>query len=123
MYLINAGYGDYRNMLSSVKMRRAFIHELTHVWQMKHKFAVSSLIHLAAAIATGNPALIGITAAGFEREAQLVEQWYADGMKTSSPLYPYIVTHILAGAAREWTPGSDMAGAAGGTKPPTLAMR
>jgi hypothetical protein len=80
-----------------------FIHEMTHVWQGSHSsmhamYEVKSLFSQAQALLrTGNRGSAYQYTAGtpwnklnVEQQASAVEDWFADGLLETSPLYPYI---------------------------------
>lgn len=84
-------------------IRQTFIHELTHVWQGSHCWATgwyqvqSVLSQAGAMIRTGdrNDAYKYTPGADWdsynvEQQACIVEDWYADGCKETSPLFPYV---------------------------------
>lgn len=87
LYVIHAGDGYY-GMSSRPDDRRLLIHELTHVWQAVHQsrnYMASSIwnqVLTADAYAYDKGNLKNWEDYGAEQQAQIVEDWYADGMKT-----------------------------------------
>ncbi len=110
LHMGDAGYADCtsRNWSSGVGViANTFVHELTHVWQGSHcklhgLSEVQSLFSQAKALLrTGNRNSAYQYQVGtawndlnVEQQAMVVEDWYAGGMLTSSPLYPYIRDYI-----------------------------
>src|SRR3954463_1554941 len=108
----NAGIGDdtiyvTKNNYQAVP-HQTLVHELTHVWQATNDgitgwgYKVSSLVHQGYHMARGsgrnaaytyNPELLGVIGWGAfpaEEQAQIVEDWFASGEKTSEPAFRYI---------------------------------
>ncbi len=113
-YWINAGSKGYTSMLSA-DLKSTLIHELTHVWQGHHShwsafYLLDSLAHQGAAIVTTGDRdnayryKPGADWGSYstEQQAKIVEDWYVDGMRTSSPLYRYIINAILGGPPCVW---------------------
>ncbi len=109
-YVIHAGDGYY-GMSTLFKDKKTLIHELAHVWQGEHykswswTYAVFSLKDQAlsgdAAYAYDKTHLRPWDDYGPEQQAQIVEDWFADGMKTYDPTtdtgdlrFYYIKKHI-----------------------------
>jgi hypothetical protein len=103
-YTIHIGPGAYPDLTSTVRDTNAgiicncFIHEMTHVWQYYHGYFVK-LSSLAAQACHGSAAY-SYTSGGdwdsynVEQQADIVEDWFNNGMKTSDPLYRYIRDNI-----------------------------
>jgi hypothetical protein len=81
-----------------------FIHELTHVWQAYNNFFKNAPL-LSALCSHAWVKVVGGSAYTYtpgkpwgdynrEQQAEIVQDWYKNGMKTSDPLYTYIEKHI-----------------------------
>lgn len=118
-YVIHAGDGYYG--MSLVKEdKKTLIHELTHVWQGENDtswswaYALMSLKDQALsddAYAYDKTRFKPWSHYGPEQQAQIVEDWYSDGMNTFDPLtqagdrrFYYIKKHIRGEpVAGDWT--------------------
>jgi hypothetical protein len=108
-YVIHAGDGYY-GMSTLVEDKKTLIHELAHVWQGEHynswswTYAVFSLKDQVVsddAYAYDKTHLGPWDDYGPEQQAQIVEDWFADGMKAYDPTtetgdlrFYYIKRHI-----------------------------
>jgi hypothetical protein len=118
-YVIHAGDG-YHGMSLVKRDKETLIHELTHVWQGENDtswswaYAVFSLKDQALsddAYAYDHKRLEPWSHYGPEQQAQIVEDWYADGMQTFDPVaqtgdrrFYYIKKHIRREqVAGDWT--------------------
>lgn len=94
--------------------RNVFIHELTHVWQGHHsrfswEYMVESMVSQGRAIimhGDRNKAyeydlepLQPWDSYNVEQQANIVEDWFANGMSESDPRYAFITQNIRAGRA------------------------
>jgi hypothetical protein len=94
-YIINVGTRYFPNLLIDDNGKETLVHEMTHVWQSKHKlFALQTTLAAAAAQCSGMAAAHGFSGrsraysytvttplapwGGFnpEQQAQIVEDWY-----------------------------------------------
>jgi hypothetical protein len=111
-YTIYFGPTVFRDGAQTPGIRNTFIHELTHVWQGHHSaisweyMADSLLAQGRALIEHGDRNKAYDFVAGepwdsynVEQQANIVENWFANGMNTSDPLYVYITDNIRAGRA------------------------
>ena len=111
-YTIYFGPTVFRDGAQTPGIRNTFIHELTHVWQGHHstfswEFMADSLLAQGRALIVHgdrNKAydfVAGETWDSYnvEQQANIVENWFANGMNTSDPLYVYITDNIRAGRA------------------------
>lgn len=126
-YLINVGPRYLPNLLLDDDGKETLVHEMTHVWQSKHKlFALQTTLGAAAAQCAGMAASGGFSGRSRaysytvtspltpwgsfnpEQQAQIVEDWYrpfgvikfgvpGHGARASSPLFPYIRDYIRRG--------------------------
>lgn len=126
-YIINVGPKYFANLLIDDDGKETLVHEMTHVWQSKHKlFALQTTLAAAAAQCTGMAAsgdfggrsraysytvTSPLTPWGSfnpEQQAQIVEDWYrpfgvvkfgvaGHGARKSSSLFPYISDYIRRG--------------------------
>jgi len=77
-----------------------FIHELTHVWQGEHSsvnwaYVIDSLWSQATSSnAYAYTAGQGWTSYNVEQQAEIVEDWYANGEQLTDPLYRYLTQNI-----------------------------
>lgn len=118
-YVIHAGDGYYGMSLVQ-KDKETLIHELTHVWQGENDtswswaYVLFSLKDQALsddAYAYDKKRFKPWSHYGPEQQAQIVEDWYADGMQTFDPLtqagdrrFYYIKKHIRGEpVAGDWT--------------------
>ncbi len=87
LIVIHAGDGYY-GMSALPEDRRLLIHELTHVWQAVHQtrnYMASSIwnqVFSRDAYAYDRNNLKDWDLYGAEQQAQIVEDWYGDGMQT-----------------------------------------
>jgi hypothetical protein len=107
LYVIHLGSLGFASTIGP-DIRATLIHELCHVWQgMHHVFSWSYVLGSLA-----NQALSGSAAYDYtpgqhwgeynvEQQASIVEDWYRDGLRTTSPLYRYIVGNIRC-PIRSW---------------------
>lgn len=104
-YVINIGLNGFiRGMTSTVDQRATLVHELTHVWQGAHglicsDFMYESVTHQVIGWIQGTDPYAyrpGLPWDDYnvEQQAQIVEEWFKRGERTSDPLYPYIRDHI-----------------------------
>jgi hypothetical protein len=104
LYVIHLGRHGFKTTTDK-KNRATLVHELCHVWQgMHHIFAWGYVAGSGLAqLISGDDAYnykalaeAGVPWSWFnvEQQAQLVEDWYKDGLKTTSPLYDYITGYI-----------------------------
>jgi hypothetical protein len=96
-YTIYFGPDAYNDGAHAPATAAVFIHELTHVWQghyRKHSWEYMVDSMLAQGHAGGRWDDYNV-----EQQANIVEDWFSDGMKTDAndKLYPYIRDHIRAG--------------------------
>jgi hypothetical protein len=109
-YTIYFGERVFRDGADAPGTRNTFVHELTHVWQGHHslfpwQYMVSSMLSQGRAIifhGDRNRAYEFAPGRAWgsynaEQQANIVESWFAAGMKTTDPLYVYIVENIRAG--------------------------
>jgi hypothetical protein len=109
-YTIYFGEAVFRDGAHTAKTRNTFIHELTHVWQGHHsafswQYMLNSMLSQGRAIifhGDRNRAYEfepgGVWESyNAEQQANIVESWFAGGMKTTDPLYVYIVENIRGG--------------------------
>jgi len=118
-YVIHAGDG-YLGMSLNDEDKKTLIHELTHVWQGENDtswswaYALFSLKDQALsddAYAYDHRWLKSWSDYGPEQQAQIVEDWYADGMESFDPVmqtgdrrFYYIKKHIRHEyVAEDWT--------------------
>jgi hypothetical protein len=101
-YIVHMGPLGYASTLDPDR-RQTLIHELCHVWQGSHHvfawgYVINSVIHQAASGAGAysyDPANLRPWGEyNVEQQAKIVEDWYAGGLSTASPLYRYIVGNI-----------------------------
>lgn len=106
-YTVNVGTRAFQGM-EAREYSGLLIHELAHVWQGQHgvPFMSNSALHQTlAAIESG-----GDTGKAYdfepgkqwnkynsEQQASIVERWFLDGRRQSSPLYPYIRDNVRPG--------------------------
>jgi hypothetical protein len=90
-YVIHAGDG-YDGMFTKTEDQKTLIHELTHVWQGEHDtgaywaFSLMAQAQSANAYAYDHDKLNDDwDSYGMEQQAQIVEDWYGDGMKPYDP--------------------------------------
>jgi hypothetical protein len=94
------GFGKYRNI---------FIHEMTHVWQYYHGYSVVSGSFWANTFGKGYDHTVEWKdrweSYNVEQQAQLVENWFDDGMKESDKRFFFIENIIRNGinAGHSWT--------------------
>jgi hypothetical protein len=104
-YVIHAGENGYFGLSGSLEDRKLLIHELTHVWQGEHSshswdYVVESAWNQALsddAYAYDHQHLLPWGNYGPEQQAQIVEDWYADGMREAESedrRFYYIVKYI-----------------------------
>ena len=106
VYALNIGERGYRNAAER-RFQRVFIHEMTHVWQGHHgsrpySFMINSVLHQGLWLAvTGDRGRAYDYTPGqawstynVEQQAEIVEHWYARGMRENDPLYPYVSQNI-----------------------------
>src|SRR5689334_17714423 len=106
-YQVNLGASGFSSALT---MAATFIHELTHVWQGNHSFwppnfMLNSLFHQGLAIAqTGNRNNAYNYTPGapwqaynVEQQANIVEDWYLQGMSVTNLLFRYVGGNIQTG--------------------------
>ena len=101
-YLMNLGPSGFANAAATA-IAPTLIHELTHVWQSYHStfptsYIFNSLWHQAV---SGSNAYAYTPGQPWERynveqQAQIVEDWFRGGMRSSSVLFPYIQNKIRA---------------------------
>ena len=141
-YVIHAGDGYY-GMSTLFKDKKTLIHDLAHVWQGEHykswswTYAVFSLKDQAlsgdAAYAYDKTYLRPWDDYGPEQQAQIVEDGFADGMKTYDPTTGYGRSPVLlhqetySGRARRWrlahaSHQTASGGKTGGQGVPVLAL-
>jgi hypothetical protein len=109
-YTIYFGPTVFRDGAETSPTRNTFIHELTHVWQGHHspfswQYMVNSILSQGRAIilhGDRNKAYEFEPGRDWddynaEQQANIVESWFAGGMKTTDPLYAYIVENIRGG--------------------------
>jgi hypothetical protein len=107
LWTINVG-SAYSSLTSNAGRRQLLIHELAHVWQGQHAvpFMLNSTAHqgLSMILNGGSVApAYNYTLPGkwsgynVEQQANIVTDWYAGGMQTSDPRFPFIRDHIRAG--------------------------
>lgn len=111
-YTIYFGPDVFRDGAHAARTRNTFIHELTHVWQGHHgtfswDYMVGSMISQGRAIiqhGDRNKAyeyeLANLQPWGsynVEQQANIVEDWFGNGMSESDPRYVYIKDNIRAG--------------------------
>lgn len=111
-YTIYFGPTVFRDGATTPETRNTLIHELTHVWQGHHslfawEYMVASMLAQGHAILTEGDRNRAYdfepgkewSSYNVEQQANIVENWFRDGMSTSADdkLYPYIVKHIRAG--------------------------
>ena len=109
-YTIYFGPTVFRDGAQAPCTRNTFIHELTHVWQGYHstfswQYMVKSILAQGRAIVVhrNRNKAYDFTAGeawdsyNVEQQANIVESWFADGMKTDDPRYVYITENIRAG--------------------------
>ncbi len=111
-YTIYFGPEVYSVGAHGARTRNTFIHELTHVWQGHHgtfswDYMVGSMISQGRAIIKHgdrnkayeyDPAnLEQWDSYNVEQQANIVEDWFINGMSESDPRYVYIKDHIRAG--------------------------
>jgi hypothetical protein len=105
VYALNVGTIKYPSLIGSPSDKALLVHELAHVWQSVHSgvpygYVVESVLATRIAwLTTSNENnaykyKAGATWASYnvEQQAQLVQDWYAQGMKEDggNALYPYI---------------------------------
>ena len=109
-YTIFVGPKVYDEGADGPRFRDTFIHELTHVWQGYHgllgwAYMAQSMIAQGYAILTQHDRNRAYSyepgapwgSYNVEQQAQLVQDWFLDGMKTENdPRYTYIANHIRA---------------------------
>ena len=104
IYLGPKGYDDARSLRpmwnGTERVLDVFIHEMTHVWQYYHGVdvfweAAGSHVHYddPYAYQIGNSWEDYLV----EQQAEIVEDWFRDGMKESHAAYPYIRDYIRKG--------------------------
>ena len=106
-YQLNMGPRGFANCLS---ISAVFIHELTHVWQGSHSnfppaYMINSVFHQAIAVVqTGNRNNAYNYTPGsawgsynVEQQGNIVEDWYALGLRTTDPRFRYISGNIWPG--------------------------
>lgn len=109
-YTIYFGPDVYRDGAHTPESRVTFIHELTHVWQGHYRrraweYMVNSMFSQGhAIITTGNRNNAYSYEPGgrwdgynVEQQAHIVQDWFANGMRTDDPLFTYVENHIRAG--------------------------
>lgn len=109
-YTIYFGRDVFENGADQPRTRDTLIHELTHVWQGHHslfawEYMIESMIAQGHAILTqGNRNRAYDYEPGkpwddynVEQQANIVEDWFINGMRTDDRLFPYIANHIRAG--------------------------
>ncbi|MET0625546.1 MAG: hypothetical protein ABW250_21605 [Pyrinomonadaceae bacterium] len=109
-YTIYFGAEVFRNGADHPRVRAAFVHELTHVWQGYHS-GLGWEYMVQSVIAQGHAILIkGDRRRAYEyypgapwrtynveQQALLVQDWYSRGMRRDDVRYPYVANHIRAG--------------------------
>lgn len=95
-YILHVGDGYYGMSLHQSD-KALLIHELTHVWQGEHSswrwsYVFKSGWHQATgdAYSYDKKNLKSWTSYNPEQQAQIVEDWFKDGMKETDPRYPFI---------------------------------
>lgn len=111
-YRIYIGPGAFdTNSRMTMEYKATFIHEMTHVWQMYRGWSgflgiwTSSLV--SQACRQGNAYLYGEGNLkkkawddfGVEEQAQIVEDWFRKGLKSTDPRFHYIHNDIRDGKA------------------------
>ena len=109
-YTIYFGPEVFRDGAHTPRTRNTFIHELTHVWQGYHgtfswSYMVNSMLSQGRAIvAHGDRNRAYDFKPGgrwdsynVEQQANIVESWFENGMRTESDLYSYITVNIRGG--------------------------
>ena len=109
-YTIYFGPDVYSDGANAPRTAATFIHELTHVWQgyyRKHswEYMVESMLAQGHAIITSgdrNEAYAYVPGEPWdsynvEQQAHIIQDWYANGMKTDDPRFHYVQDHIRAG--------------------------
>lgn len=109
-YTIYFGPKAFADGADAPDFRNTLIHELTHVWQGHHsKFYWSYMLESMfaqgkAIIDHGNRNRAYDYEAGgvwsdynVEQQANIVEDWFRDGMDANDPRFTYITGHIRAG--------------------------
>lgn len=100
-YIIHVGPDPYQDLTNGYKL--LLIHELTHVWQGEYRgtpvnyicdSVISQFKHKNSAYryTAGND----WASYNAEQQASIVEDWFANGMLTSSNLFRYIRDNIRA---------------------------
>ena len=78
---------------------------MTHVWQGENSWFALSYVFNSVYNQCMRSNAYGYTAGddwsdfNVEQQASVVEDWYASGASTSSPLFPYIRDHVRTGDA------------------------
>lgn len=111
-FTIYFGPNVFRDGANSSSIRNTFVHECTHVWQGYHSklswgYMVESMIAQGRAIVEHgdrNRAYdyeLGKAWSSYnvEQQANIVEDWFAGGMRTDDERYTYIANNIRAGRA------------------------
>jgi hypothetical protein len=109
-YTIYFGPEVFRGGADARGVGDAFIHELTHVWQGWHGhlgwgYMIASVVAQGRAfVARGDRRVAYEYEPGrpwrsynVEQQAQLVQDWFARGMRRDDERYGYIAEHIRAG--------------------------
>lgn len=81
------------------------VHEMTHVWQYYHGYSVVLSSAWAQTGGSGYSYTVGKDWGDYnsEQQAQLVEDWYHNGAKTSDQRFPYIDKIIRPGVGATTT--------------------
>jgi hypothetical protein len=94
--------------VTTIDYKGTFVHEMTHVWQMRDSWfgAVWANSLVTQACRQGNAYLYGEgnlkkpwDSFGVEEQAQIVEDWFKNGLQSSDPRFHYIRNNIRKGNA------------------------
>jgi hypothetical protein len=107
-YEIFMGESAFDARANTAQFKSTLIHEMTHVWQGHHSWFGIAGVWLSSikcqVLRQGNAYLYGEGNLnkdwgdfGKEEQAQIVEDWYTNGMSTSDPRFHYIRDNIRKG--------------------------
>jgi len=87
---------------NAMQMKNTLVHELAHVWQGYNSFFGDSYMFKSLYAQIKGDAYkykLGKSWGDYnpEQQAQIVEDWYAAGMKRNDPRHVYMEKHIWAG--------------------------
>jgi hypothetical protein len=102
-WYINLGPSGYTSALVPFDMQKTLIHEVTHVWQGYNSIFCDAYMYQSLWAQFANDDAYAYTRGlrwtdyNVEQQAQIVEDWFANGMSNFDALFIYIDTNIRPG--------------------------